>query len=140
MAGQYPTSLYAGLRNRKAFEDLESFCLFVGFSRSGHSLIGALLDAHPNVVISHELDPLRYTFARFSKWQIYSLILEGSQRYAKNLRQRGGYTYHVPGQWQGKFSDLRVIGDKEGEGTTTKLRLYPKLLERFCRTIGISVN
>jgi hypothetical protein len=34
---------------------LRAFCLFIGYPRSGHRLIGALLDAHPDVAIAHEI-------------------------------------------------------------------------------------
>jgi hypothetical protein len=35
------------------FPDVHAFCLFDGYSRSGHSLVGALLDAHPKITIAH---------------------------------------------------------------------------------------
>src|SRR6056297_1246638 len=37
---------------------VEAFVQFVGFPRSGHSLIGSVLDAHPHAIISHELDTM----------------------------------------------------------------------------------
>ena len=47
-----------GVRRSKDFERVESFCLFVGHRRTGHTLVRALLDAHPAMVISHELNAL----------------------------------------------------------------------------------
>ena len=38
------------------------FLFFVGYARSGHSIIASMLDAHPNVVIAHE-------YALFVKWE-----------------------------------------------------------------------
>jgi hypothetical protein len=40
------------------FPDLSTLCLFIGHPRSGHTLGGALLDAHPNAVIAQKLDVL----------------------------------------------------------------------------------
>ncbi len=40
------------------FADLERFWSFIGYPRSGHSLIGSLINAHPDVVVCHELDTL----------------------------------------------------------------------------------
>jgi hypothetical protein len=33
--------------------------LFVGYSRSGHSLVGALLDAHPEIPVAYEANALK---------------------------------------------------------------------------------
>ena len=49
------------------FKTVEKYCMFIGYPRSGHSLIGALLDAHPNIIIAHELNDLRYFARGFSK-------------------------------------------------------------------------
>ena len=49
-------SAYARRRYRDDFDRVERFCLFVGYPRSGHSIVGAVLNAHRDAVISHELD------------------------------------------------------------------------------------
>ena len=36
------------------WESVQSFCLFACYSRSGHSLVGTILDAHPNAAVAHE--------------------------------------------------------------------------------------
>jgi hypothetical protein len=41
-------SLFGGVRHRASFAHVESFCMFIGYPRSGHTLIGSILDAHPN--------------------------------------------------------------------------------------------
>ena len=33
------------------------FFIFFGYPRSGHTILGALVDAHPNMVISHQYNP-----------------------------------------------------------------------------------
>ena len=40
-------------------DGVETFVSFIGFGRSGHSFIGAVLDAHPNIVIGHEFHVLQ---------------------------------------------------------------------------------
>lgn len=50
----YPISLIGGWKNRKLFSDIQSYCMFIGCPRGRHSLIGALLDAHPNIIMAHE--------------------------------------------------------------------------------------
>jgi len=40
------------------FSKLRNFVLFVGYPRSGHSLVGSLIDAHPHAIIAHEVKTL----------------------------------------------------------------------------------
>lgn len=116
---------------RDALADLQSYLLFIGYPRSGHSLIGALLDAHPDMVVAHELDVLRYQAAGFDREQIAYLLIRNSELFASAGRGWGGYDYQVPGQWQGRFRKLRVLGDKKGGSTTLKLGLKPERLDHL---------
>jgi hypothetical protein len=122
------------------FDDLESYCMFLGYPRSGHSLIGALLDAHPDVIIAQELDVLQYVAAGVGRTQIYSLLLENSGASKESGRKWGDYSYAVPHQWQGRFRKLRVIGDKKGGGTLGRLRSEPQLLGRLRCTIDLPIR
>jgi hypothetical protein len=122
------------------FNDLRAFCIFVGYPRSGHSLLGSLLDAHPSIIIGHELDVLKYVEAGFKREQIYHLLVENSKSYAGVGRQWSGYSYEVLGQWQGEFKTLRIIGDKKGGATTERLRSNPGALKRLHDTVRIPVK
>jgi hypothetical protein len=59
LIGFYTTSLLQNRRNAEYFRGIQTYCMFVGYPRTGHSLIGSLLDAHPRVVIAHELNALK---------------------------------------------------------------------------------
>lgn len=140
MARVYPSSLYGGLKNRRSFKDIRTYCTFIGYPKSGHSLVGALLDAHPNMVIAHELDTLKFASLRFNKKQIYHLLLENSRAFAETGRKWNSYSYEVDNQWQGRFKQLLVIGDKKGGNTTFRLRAWPWLLQRLRSTIDADVK
>ncbi|NEO44853.1 MAG: sulfotransferase [Moorea sp. SIO4A3] len=120
----------------KAFKDLEKFCIFIGYPRSGHSLVGSLLDAHPNIIIAHELNVLHYIKQEYKQEEIYHLLLNNSQNYAKENRIQNDYCYDISNQWQGKFSTLKVIGDKKGGGTSRELMANFYLLETLQQTIS----
>ena len=114
----YP-ALYVGsaLKSRRYRGDLASvraFLVFVGHPRSGHSLVGSLLDAHPRMVVSHELDVLKYVAAGYRRDQLLTLVLEHARVNVAAGRTSWGYSYAVPGQWQGRYRDLAVVGDKRG--------------------------
>ena len=106
------------------------FVFFVGYARSGHSIIASMLDAHPNIVIAHE-------YALFTRWEddpavhssrttLFNALYNNSQyNHIEGLRTPGasrkGYTLNIPGWWQGQYSGrISIIGDKSG-GMTAKI-------------------
>ena len=117
--------------HRDLLNQIEKHCLFIGYPRSGHTLVAALLDAHPNIVISKGVDPLQYAEQGFKLSQIYWLYLAGAQRFAKKGGKSNGYAYLVPNQWNGKFDQLKVIGDKSGDLLSERLLAKPGLLDKF---------
>jgi hypothetical protein len=136
----YLNSLLGGLANTKNFQNIEKYCMFIGCSRSGHTLVSALMDYHPNMIISNELDALRFFANGFSKQQVYYLILEHSKADAKIDRNIGGYSYKIPNQGQASFNQLKVIGDKNAPITTTRLCLEPTLLESLYKKVGVPIK
>jgi len=120
--------------------EVERFCLFVGYPRSGHSLLGSLLDAHPEVVIAHELNVLRYVKYGFPRDPIFALLWENARSHAEAGRVQTGYGYAVPGQWQGRARRLRVIGDKRGGSAIRRLQARPGHLARLRRRVGVPLR
>jgi hypothetical protein len=129
-----------GRLQRSRLQSVETFCAFIGYPRSGHSLLGSLLDAHPEVVIAHELDVLRLVAAGWPRAAIFARILAHDASFTASGRQWYGYDYRVPGQWQGRTSTLRVIGDKKGGGSTEQLAERPELLDRLRRTVAVPLR
>lgn len=136
----YLSSIYGAWKDRKYFESLEKYCMFIGCGRTGHSLIAACLDAHPDMVVSDELNTARFIENGFSKEQIFHLILKHSQDHAQDGRNVAGYSYAVPNQWQGRFRDVKIIGDKDAASTTAMLQNNPNLLDTFQKKIGNSIS
>ncbi len=116
------------------YRDVGCFCLFIGYPRSGHSLIGSLLSAHPEMVVAHELDALGHVAAGVGRTDLFDRLLAHDQAFHGQGRNWNGYHYAVPGQWQGRVRRLRVIGDKKGGMTAYHLsrdaRLYDLLAQR----------
>ena len=124
-------SFYLGYRYRSLFANIEIYCMFIGYPRSGHSLIGALLDAHPEIIIAHELGVFKHLLAGFHERQIDYLLLEKSRAFKVRGAVSSPYSYSVPNQWQGRFENLRVIGDKQGGGAALRLQARPWLFYRL---------
>jgi sulfotransferase family protein len=134
----FTSSSQGAQRLSNSLDSLRYYCTFIGYPRSGHSLVGSLLDAHPNIIIAHELDSLLFLKSGFSDRQLYYLLLENSRIFAQHGRVWGAYSYAVPDQYQGRYTELRVIGDKKGGGTTDRIRQDWHLLERLVRTVTLT--
>lgn len=123
------------------YDEIEKFVLFVGYPRSGHTLIGSLLTAHPDVVIAHELDLLKYLARGIrSRATLFELLLNRDRIFTAKGREWTDYNYAVPGQWQGRHRRLRVLGDKKGGESARRLASTPELLGRLQRTVGVPVH
>ncbi len=122
------------------FKDVETYCMFLGYPRSGHSIIGALLDAHPNAIIAHELADLKYIRAGFDRLRLFNLLLQNSRTRAHRKRRSGVYFYEVPEQWQGRFTNIKVIGDKHGGGAAWRIMAWPSILEKLRQKVQVPVK
>lgn len=140
LAKRYVWSARDARRQREALSSLESVVLFVGYRRSGHSLVGALLDAHPDVVMAHGLDVLHHVRYGFRREQIASLILANARKHAARGRVVTGYSYAVPGQWQGRHRRLRVLGSTRGGATARALGERPELARRVAERMAAPVR
>ena len=102
--------------------------LFIGYPRSAHSIIGSMMDAHPNMVIAHEHRLLEecIIYKRMSsllnKTALFNQLYRNSYTNAQDRSgwrseerdSRKGYNLYIPHTWQGIFRKLEVIGDKSG--------------------------
>jgi hypothetical protein len=131
---------WTGVRNRSHLAEVEYFLLFVGYPRSGHSLIGSLLNAHPEMVVAHELGVLDYVNRGFGRTALYGLILERDKEFASLGRQWADYDYTVEGQFQGRLRRLSVVGDKRGRHANIRLTHKPHLLDRLRTTVGVPIR
>lgn len=122
------------------FDSVATYCMFIGYPRSSHSLMGSLIDAHPNAIIAHEQDVLKYIKYGFTKEELFPLLLRNSEEFTANGRTWTGYSYAVEGQYQGRYETLKVIGDKRGANSARRFQRKPELLEKLKTRIGIPIK
>ena len=120
---------------KDVIEGIEKFVMFIGYPKSGHSIVGSLMDAHPHMVIANEFLLLR-NWKYFSDRQkesgeanpfyqhksyLFNILYRRSYwdtidgfRSEKNTKKN--YTLSMDSSlWQGKFDKyISVIGDKSG--------------------------
>ena len=147
-----------GTLSPNVIQGIKNFVFFVGFIRSGHSIVSSIMDAHPHMVMSNELqffNKMNYISERAGPraWtaKLFNTIFQhttkdiqvGGQRNAKaNVK---GYTLAINSSWQGRFDEyIQVIGDKSA-GATTHAYIKDKVAfrERYqelLENIGIPIK
>ena len=145
-------------------DHVQKFIFFISYPRSGHSIVGSLMDAHPHIVIANE-------FALFRNWKYYSERQKDlgednpffkHKSYLFNILYRRSYwdtinglrneqsskknyTLSMDSPWQGKFDKyISVIGDKSG-GVTASIYLsssttFARYLEELKTTVKIPMK
>ena len=130
------------------------FVLFVGNTRSGHSIIGSFLDAHPNVVMAHQFNVFRWmdkASQNVSKSQLFNELFQNSYDTVfkdDGTRRNNNKGYNLTmdiDSWQGRYRDrIDVIGDKRG-GTSSNMyskqpELFLQLYEKLKQVISIPIH
>ena len=137
-------------------EDIESvkrFVFFIGYARSGHSIVASLLDAHPNIIMSHEFNLFRAWTSHegeklSNKAYLYNKLWINSCNALRSWRSkedsRKGYSLNIKSPWQGNFKNLQVIGDKSGAVTTqmysNSSEKFDKVLNRLTKTVNVPIK
>lgn len=117
---------------------IASLVQFVGFPRSGHTLIGSLIDAHPAACIAHELDVMGLIAKGFGQAEILALVRDNARSFTRHGRWWNGFSYAIGGSSAaGDASPLTVIGDKKGDWAVRRFLEEPELLERLSTTIDL---
>ena len=124
-------------------DNVRIFFLFLGYPRSGHTILGALMDAHPNMVISHQYNPC--INSRLSnKNHLFNEMYRNSYMNAMDVNGARGqnhnkknYTAYVANSWQGKYDKyIHVIGDKGPcELSSDKLDTIHRTLQTTVKSI-----
>jgi hypothetical protein len=127
-------------QDAEPFSALKYFCLFIGYPRSGHSLVGSIIDAHQEACVSHEFDVLLQYPSYKNKEALFAEIIELSAGQAKTGRASYGYQYAYDNLHQGKSESLRVIGDKKGGSTTQQLFKNEFALDAFAQFVQLPLK
>jgi hypothetical protein len=121
---------------RGPMRSCDTFVQFVGFPRSGHSLVGSVLDAHPGALIAHELDAVGLFDAGLSAAEVLALVRANTAAFEAHGRYWNGHCYAVPGGAGGDARRASVVGDKKGDWAVRRTRADPDLVDRMERRLS----
>ena len=121
---------------------LEGFLLIAGYNRSGSTLIGSMLNAHPDAVVVRDGKSLLHVrLPGSTKGMLVRRILREERRECRKTNSyrrifSGGYSYHVETEWQGRYARLRLVGDQDAFTNINWLHEDPALLDFLRRRLG----
>ena len=127
---------------------VKKFVFFIGHCRSGHSIVGSILDSHPHIVISHESKLFQRLLKQSEpdKSFIFNTIWNSSYLSAttgiRTAKSNGkGYTLAVNDLYQGTYqSYIDVIGEKKAELTTEMFLYSPARLENIINKLQTALG
>ena len=125
---------------RSGWSSIECLCAFVGQPRSGHTFVGSVLDAHPSMCIATEADAFGMVERGWGRDALFNTLGLHARFVADVLGNRSaGYDYRI-GAHQGRWEDLRVIGDNMAGRTVDRLHAHPDLVERIQSLTGVRLR
>ena len=148
--------------SQDVIDRVEKFVFFIGYPRSGHSIIGSFLDAHPHTIIAQE-------FKLFGNWRELFIVKQKTRKtvfqdkaylfnalYRSSVRASDAgwrsqnkdsknYTINVDSPWLGKYDRyISVIGDKSGGMTSIAYKQSPENFtanyKQLQKTVGIPIK
>ena len=134
----------------RKFSKVNKLLLFIGYPRSGSTLFGSLLDAHPHTVVANEFNLIGkwYNLTQrhnASRNDIFDALFANSVEEAVSKQRAKNnnffFNYYVPRLWQGRYRDhISVIGDKRCVSTTRGLNADMSKLTEVSRKLGTPIK
>lgn len=144
--------------SQQVIDQVEKFVFFIGYTRSGHTIVSSVLDANPNVVIGQEFKVFRMVMLHNHAELINDKSYLFNQLYWKSWNEshfgvtsvnQAGEKYGVGilfnnYSWHGMYKNLRVIGYKSAASATGMYRGNPsqfkQVYKRFSHTLQIPIH
>ena len=115
----------ANLLPQEVISKVKYFLFFVGHGRGGSSILGSLIDAHPNIVVATD-------YQLFKKWQenpdyhlnrsvLYTALYVRAKKvaYGYSRHMARGYSLFIENAFMGTYKGhIAVIGEKEAGSAT----------------------
>lgn len=121
-----------------AYHSLQCFALIVGNARTGSTLLGSIIDAHPRAVVANESAASASFWRDLDRGRILAEIMENSRRNAAAGRPSEGYHYRIDAVEA--TGDLLVVGDKVWNPATLLLHGDHGLIPRLAAALGVPVR
>ena len=120
---------------QEVIEGVKTFVFFIGYARSGSTIMSSLMDAHPHTIVSSQYgkvftDKNSLTDKNYLFNELYKKSQEDAESGCRSEGIRAkNYSLNIPSLWQGKYDRyISLIGDKNAGKTPA---LYVKSPSSF---------
>lgn len=104
-------------------------------------MVGSMIDAHPNAVISIEANAFQMLQLGYYRSAMFLFIEFWSKFVSGVLGNRwSGYNYKIGGGSQGKSQEILIIGDNDANQTSKRILRKPHLTKQIARRVGVPVK
>lgn len=139
-------------------QKVRKFIFFIGYPRSGHSIVASLLDAHSRIIIAHEFSLFTWwseykekhrdfkLISTSTKHVLFDALSNNSYQEAIHGERSGhyvnkGYSLNTNSPWHGRCDGfVQVIGDKRAGGTSLYYQTSPKAFNKSYQELLELVN
>lgn len=117
---------------------LQKFLLIIGNARSGSTILGAALDAHPEIVVANETKDSASFWRDLDGAAIFDGIMANAEHQAATGRLSSGYEYQM-GLAPSSKHRITVIGDKIWNPSTLLLHGDYELIPSLETKLGVPI-
>ena len=135
---------------KKVIDGVKAFVFFIGYGRSGSSIVSSFIDAHPHAVVSYQYGIFNNKKKEIlkDKTNLFNQLYRKSQKDIKSgarSHTKKNYTLHVQSLWQGEYDRyISLIGDKHaGEAVDVYVNSPSTFLNRYKmlrETVGVPIK
>ena len=118
---------------------VQTFFLIIGNARSGSTLLGSVIDGHPQAIIANETIASSTFWRNTTRAAILAEIQENSRLNRESGRTSEGYSYLVKKRAD-RSRPVLVMGDKTWNPATLLLHGDHQLLDRLRALLGIPIK
>jgi LPS sulfotransferase NodH len=122
-----------------SYEQLKCFVLIIGNARSGSTLLGSIIDAHPEAAIANETEASCNFWRGLDRQKILDEIYQSSKNAQQSGRLSEGYNYSINKKLRSQ-ADSSVMGDKTWNPATLLLHGDYALLTKLEDVLGVPVK
>lgn len=139
-------------------QSIRSFVMFMGFGRSGHSVVGQVLNAHPNALVADEAPifdelgaspSMRETVDYLVRWdQAFALkgynkdsFIRKNEHLTRLFSLRGkARNFRFPGLLQGYVQLPSLLGNSKAGYTSRYIAEQPEVVSSFETAVGVPLK
>lgn len=111
------------MKDREEYKSIDTLLLFVGYSRSRHTLLASLLDGHPHMVVAneHNLFIRLKNGATFTRNEMFDRLMKSSENFLKGgkgkamdgtLENTTHFGFWMENYWQGTYDKYIKVSSK----------------------------